>query len=60
LHHVGVGGETPEIERLLKRPQKDEPYTTDRNFEWEQDYDWEFMDRSLYSPDLAVSDINVF
>jgi len=60
LLYVSVGGESPEIEELLKSPQKDEPYNTHRNFDWKQDYDWEFMDRPPYSTDLAASDIHVF
>ena len=59
LLHVGVGGESPEIEGLLKSPQKDEPYFSHRNFERKQDYDWGFMDRPTYSPDLAAN-IHVF
>jgi hypothetical protein len=60
LLHVGVGGESFEIEGLLKRPQKDKPYTNHRNFDWLQAYDLEFMDRPAYRPDLATSDLHVF
>jgi hypothetical protein len=60
LLHIGFGGESPEIEGLLKSPQKDEPYNKHRNFDRKQNYDWEFMNRPTYSPYLAASDIHVF
>jgi len=59
LLHVGVGGGSPEIEGLLKSPQKDKLCNTHRKFDWKQDYDWEFMERPHYSSDLAASDIHV-
>jgi hypothetical protein len=53
-------GESPEIERLLERSQRDEPYSIHRNFERKEDYNWEFLNRPPYSPDLAASDIHIF